>query len=90
MNIVEKMKSQIGDDPQHIFDHEALFKLAVAEIERLNDGVDAIRQYGSDSLRGPTKRVDDTREWQRDAVLEMTNRAVRVLNGEPWLKERET
>lgn len=35
MNIVDKMKSQIGDDPQYIFCHETLFKLAVAEIERL-------------------------------------------------------
>jgi hypothetical protein len=35
MDIVEKMQSQIGDDVQHIFDHEALFKLAIEEIKRL-------------------------------------------------------
>ena len=35
MDIVEKMKSQIGDDTHYIFDQEALFKSAVAEIERL-------------------------------------------------------
>ena len=85
MDIVDKLKSQIGDDPQHIFDHEALFKLAVTEIERQRDGIDAIRQYGSDTLRGPIKSADDTRDWQRDAVLEMTNRAVRILSGQPWL-----
>ena len=55
------------------------------EIERLQDGLDAIRQYGSDTLRGPSKLTDDTRDWQRDCVLEMTNRAVRVLGGKPWL-----
>ena len=35
MDIVDKLKSQIGDDPQFIFDYEALFKQAAAEIERL-------------------------------------------------------
>lgn len=35
MDIKQKLRSQIGDDVQHIFDHEALFKLALAEIERL-------------------------------------------------------
>jgi len=54
------------------------------EIERLRDGIDAIRQYGSDTLRGPTESADDTRAWQRDCVLEMTNRAVRILDGRPW------
>jgi hypothetical protein len=57
---------------------------ALDEINRLRDGIDAIRQYGSDTLRGPTKIADDTRDWQRDCVLEMTNRAVRVLDGMPW------
>lgn len=35
MDILDKLKSQIGDDVQHIFDHEALFKLAASEIENL-------------------------------------------------------
>lgn len=35
MDILQKLKSQIGDDIQYIFNHEALFKLAVAEIEAL-------------------------------------------------------
>lgn len=56
----------------------------MAETERLRDGLDAIRQYGSDTLRGPSDQADDTREWQRDGVLELTNRAVRVLSGRPW------
>lgn len=56
----------------------------VREIGQLRDGLDAIRQYGSDTLRGPSKASDDNRDWQRAAVLEMTNRAVRVLNGDCW------
>ena len=35
MDILQKLKSQIGDDVQHIFDHEALFKEAACEIARL-------------------------------------------------------
>lgn len=35
MDIVEKLRSQIGDDVQHIFDHEALFRIAADEIARL-------------------------------------------------------
>jgi hypothetical protein len=57
------------------------------ETERLNDGIDAIRRYGLDTLLGPTSNADNTRDWQRACVLEMTNRAGRVLNGKPWLKE---
>ena len=35
MDIHDKLKSQIGDDVQHIFDREALLKEAAAEIARL-------------------------------------------------------
>lgn len=39
MDILEKLKSQIGDDVQYILDHQALFKLAVAEIEALREAL---------------------------------------------------
>ncbi len=45
MDIVDKLKSQIGDDPQHIFDHEALFKLAVTEIESLRSALSEIESW---------------------------------------------
>lgn len=35
MDILEKLKSQIGDDPQYLFDTEALFMAARDEITRL-------------------------------------------------------
>ena len=35
MTIIEKLRSQIGDDVQYIFDHEALFRLAADRIEDL-------------------------------------------------------
>lgn len=67
MNIVEKMKSQIGDDPQHIFDHEALFKLAVAEIERLravlldiDDNPCCDECCGGAALRASVALMEDT------------------------------
>ncbi len=53
----------------------------LTEIERLRAELDSIRQYGSDTLSGRTDGPDD-RQWQRDAVLEMTNRASRALRGE--------
>lgn len=55
-----------------------------ADNERLIDGIAAIRQYGWDTLTGPTVNADDTRDWQRAAVNEMTKRAVRLANGETW------
>ncbi len=58
-----------------------------AEVERLRDGLDAIRQYGSDTRRGPVQDSDNTMEWQRAGVMEMKNRAVRVLRGDPWKSE---
>jgi hypothetical protein len=51
-----------------------------AEIAALRAALDSIRQYGSDTLSGRTDGPDD-RKWQRDAVLEMTNRASRALKG---------
>lgn len=42
-DILEKLKSQIGDDVQQIYDNEALFKLAAAEIDRLRKEVEEQR-----------------------------------------------
>lgn len=44
MDIIEKLRSQIGDDVQMIFDHEALFKDAVLEIERLRAALSMTRE----------------------------------------------
>ena len=35
MTLIEKLRSQIGDDVQHVFDHQALFRLAADRIEEL-------------------------------------------------------
>lgn len=63
---------------------QAILKDAARELERLTDGIGAVRQYGSDTLSGPTKKADDTRDWQREAVLEMTNRSARLIHGNTW------
>jgi len=68
-------------------DHKALATEADAlraENERLRDGIDAINQYSTDTLYGPTKRVDDTREWQRQSVSEVTRRSRLLLRGYHW------
>lgn len=41
-DIVAKLKSQIGDDVQQIYDHEALFKAAAAEVLRLREALEEI------------------------------------------------
>ena len=44
MDILDKLKSQIGDDVQHIFDHEALFKAARDEITALRARLEAVEK----------------------------------------------
>lgn len=49
-----------------------------ARVQELEEALDSIRQYGSDTLSGRTDGPDD-RNWQRGAVLEMTKRADAAL-----------
>lgn len=54
MDILDKLRSQIGDDVQHVFDREALFKEAIACIQDL-------RQYAAGlekELTDRTKRLE--------------------------------
>ena len=43
-DIVEKMQSQVGDDVQRVFDHEALFKGAIVEITTLRADLAKVRR----------------------------------------------
>ncbi|GEM_PF-1200464 len=43
--------------------------------EQLAEALDSIRQYGSDTLSGRADGGPNDRDWQRDAVREMTRRA---------------
>ena len=56
---------------------------ALAREAGLREALEAIRQYGSDTLSGPTEASDDTREWQRAGVIEMTERARAALAVKP-------
>ena len=52
MDIYNKLQSQLGDDVQHVFDQEALFKEASDEIRRLRElllrrGIDPRRSGGA-------------------------------------------
>lgn len=62
-------------------------KAARAEADALRDGLEAVYQYGSDTLRGPTGDTPDDRAWHRAAVLEMTNRASRTITTGSWKKD---
>ena len=50
----------------------------LAQRDRLLEALDSIRQYGADTLSGRVDGPDD-REWQREAVREMTERAEAVI-----------
>ena len=58
-----------------------------AENARLRDWLDGIRQYGSDTLEGPSRDTSgsafapDDRKWHREGVMEMTARATNALAG---------
>ncbi|MBA1366795.1 hypothetical protein [Burkholderia gladioli] len=64
------------NSPQGLND-DANAKLIAAAPE-LVEALQAIAQYGSDTLSGRIDGPDD-REWQREAVLEMTRRARAAL-----------
>ena len=49
-----------------------------AQLAKAAEGLEAIEQYGSDTLSGRADGPDD-RAWQRAGVLEMTRRARTTL-----------
>ena len=49
------------------------------QVERLREALDSIRQYGADTLSGRADGGADDRQWQREAVREMTRRARTAL-----------
>lgn len=58
------------------------YAAALDEIERLREALDAIEVYTSDTLQGPIDPRDDTRDWQRTAVVTAYRRARAALNPE--------
>ena len=65
------------------------------ENEALRDWLDGIRQYGSDTLAGPSRDpsgsafVPDDRNWHREGVLKMMRRAIAAISGDTpeWADE---
>jgi len=68
-------------------DHAAEIARLRAEADALRHGLEAVYQFGSDTLRGPTGDTPDDRKWHRTAVLEMTNRASRTITTGSWKKD---
>lgn len=89
------MSEQMEDGDYVLFtDHERVVANLRAELaakskqcDALRDGLEAVYHYGSDTLRGPTGETLDDRAWQRQAVLEMTNRASRTIDSGSWKGE---
>lgn len=79
---LEDAQSSWMDPAPRWAERSRLLSEAADEIERLSaavrgmkEALEAIWQYGSDTLSGRADGGPDDRKWQRDAVLEMTNRA---------------
>ena len=58
---------------------KARARAAEARIAVLEKVLESIRQYGSDTLSGRADGGSDDRQWQREAVREMTRRARTAL-----------
>lgn len=70
---------RLSEEQSGMFDAaEYRAKTAEAKLERIVLRLEAIEQYGSDTLSGRTDGPDDW-EWQRAAVLEMTQAARATL-----------
>jgi hypothetical protein len=61
---------------------ESRIATLTAERDALREALDSIRIYGQDTLSGRADGPDD-RAWQREAVREMTSRAIRALSTQP-------
>lgn len=66
-----------ADDPGEAID--VLVADKNREIARLREALSSIRQYGNDTLSGRADGGPDDRKWQREAVIEMRNRARAAL-----------
>lgn len=66
---LEALRAALAAQPQE----------ANAEIARLREALESVRQYGSDTLSGRADGGPNDRAWQRAAVREMTRRAEEAL-----------
>lgn len=67
MDIVEKLKSQLGDDVRLVFDRQALFRLAAEEIETLRHAV-AHEGERIDRARAHIARLEAENRRLREAL----------------------
>lgn len=80
---VERERDELASKLSHLVDSlkhaEARALAAEARIAVLEKALESIRQYGSDTLSGRADGGSDDRQWQREAVREMTRRARAAL-----------
>ena len=74
---LERAGVESVDDPGEAID--VLVADKDREIARLREALGSIRQYGNDTLSGRADGGLDDRKWQREAVIEMRNRARAAL-----------
>ena len=82
MTLIEKLRSQIGDDIQHVFDHEVLFRLAAARIEELEADLATARNDALEEATLAVCRVVFFSERDSDLnayVCQCASNAIRAL-----------
>lgn len=57
-DIIDLLRSQIGDDVQHIYDRDVLFKTAANEIARLRAEVEAAYRRGIEDAASVLINID--------------------------------
>ena len=86
MHIKQKLQSQIGDDIQHIFDHEALFKEALRYIEELeanlNKTVNVLEVYEDQGCEGWCEDLESLSTYDRSMDFDCSGCRARALVAE--------
>jgi ATP-dependent protease HslVU (ClpYQ) peptidase subunit len=69
-DIVKRLLSQVGDDVQKIYDHEALFRGAAAEITALREQLAMVLQREADGYTRHAAKLDAA-EAERDRLRKL-------------------
>lgn len=83
--LIARLRSQIGDDVQHVYDHEALFRISADRIEQLLNLNEALVELMDDRDAKLAKAVEvlsfasnvDTADWSE--ALDVRNQARATL-----------
>lgn len=83
----QKLREELAADDDRMGEMARQVAEQEKVIEELVEALEGIRRYGRDTLSGRVDGPDD-REWQREGVRVMTNRANAALCAEQYRKQK--